>query len=149
MSNFVSYVSGVLELLGPQRRKLPILVAVFFVVSILDLLGIGLVGAYWFYFKLGWDSIHIPFFGDLFIGWAYIPLFILIVMGVFSTSVVDGLDGLAGGLFAIMFGAYSAIALIGGQYDLAIFCAVVAGAMAHFCGLIFRQQDFTWEKLEF
>jgi len=93
---------------------------------------IGLVGAYWFYFKLGWDSIHIPFFGDLFIGWAYIPLFILIVMGVFSTSVVDGLDGLAGGLFAIMFGAYSAIALIGGQYDLAIFCAVVAGAIGAF-----------------
>ncbi len=93
---------------------------------------IGLVGALWFFFKLDWNSIHIPFFGDLFIGWLYIPLFILVVIGTFSTSVVDGLDGLAGGLFAMMYAAYATIALMGHQYDIAIFCAVVAGALMAF-----------------
>lgn len=93
---------------------------------------IGLVGAYWFYVKLGWNSIHIPFLGDTAIGWLYVPLFILMVMGVFSTSVVDGLDGLAGGLFVIMYGAYASIAFIQGQPHIAIFCAVVAGSILAF-----------------
>jgi len=34
---------------------------------------IALVGALWFYFKLDWDVIHIPFVGSYLIGWWYIP----------------------------------------------------------------------------
>ncbi len=93
---------------------------------------IGLVGAYWFFFKLGWNELHIPFHGDVFIGWWYIPLFIAIIMGVFSTSVVDGLDGLAGGIFTIMYSAYSVIAFMRGQEDIAILCAVIAGSILAF-----------------
>ena len=93
---------------------------------------IALAGAYWFFAKLGWDTIHVPFMGDLTIGWWYVPLFVLIVMGVNSTSVVDGLDGLAGGLFTIMFAAYSMLAFLQGQNDIAIFCSVVAGAILAF-----------------
>ncbi len=93
---------------------------------------IGLVGAYWFFFKLGWNSIYVPFLGELFIGWWYIPIFVTVVLGVFSTSVVDGLDGLAGGLFTMMFAAYAVLAFMRDQNDLAIFCAVVAGAILAF-----------------
>ncbi len=93
---------------------------------------IALAGAYWFFVKLGWNSLHVPFLGDVIIGWWYIPIFVLIVMGVNSTSVVDGLDGLAGGLFTIMFAAYSILAFLQGQNDIAIFCAVVAGAILAF-----------------
>lgn len=93
---------------------------------------IGLVGAYWFHVKLGWDVLHIPLAGDLFIGWWYIPLFIAVLMGVFSTSIVDGLDGLAGGIFAILFATFAAIAFARGQFFLAAFCAVLVGTLLAF-----------------
>lgn len=93
---------------------------------------IGLVGAYWFHFKLGWDVLHVPLAGDMFIGWWYIPLFITVIMGVFSSSVVDGLDGLAGGIFAILFLTFAAIAFARGQFFLAAFCAVLVGTLLAF-----------------
>jgi len=93
---------------------------------------IGLVGALWFYFKLDWDTIHIPFIGDLYLGFWYIPLFVLFMLFTFSSSVVDGVDGLSGGVFASIFAAYGAIAFARGQYDLATFCGVVVGALLAF-----------------
>ncbi|MFA6534175.1 MAG: phospho-N-acetylmuramoyl-pentapeptide-transferase [Patescibacteria group bacterium] len=93
---------------------------------------IGLIGGWWFYFKLDWDSIHILFDGSLALGWLFIPFFILVMIAMFSTSVTDGLDGLAGGLFMIMFVAYGAIAFAGGKVDLAAFCGVIAGTLAAF-----------------
>lgn len=93
---------------------------------------ISLVGAYWFYYKLGWDVIHVPFYGDLTLGFWYIPLFILVMIGLFSGSVIDGIDGLAGGVFAIIFGTFAAIAFVRGQYQLAAFCGIVAGSTIAF-----------------
>jgi len=93
---------------------------------------ISLVGAYWFYFKLGWDTIHLPFLGDIQLGYFYIILFIITMIGLFSGSVIDGLDGLAGGVFAIIFAIYSVISFVRGQYDLAAFCGVLAGALIAF-----------------
>jgi len=93
---------------------------------------IGLIGALWFYFKLGWQTIHIPMVGDLGIGFWYIPLFILTVLACWSGGVIDGIDGLAGGTFAIMFGAFSIIAFAQTQYNLAAFCAVLAGSILSF-----------------
>ncbi|HHE76438.1 MAG TPA: hypothetical protein ENL27_00395 [Candidatus Parcubacteria bacterium] len=93
---------------------------------------IGLVGGWWFYFKLGYNTIHIPGDGDVFIGWWYIPLFVLVMLATYSGGVIDGLDGLAGGVFAIIFAAFGGIALFNGQYDLAAFCVVVAGAILAF-----------------
>ncbi len=93
---------------------------------------IGLIGALWFYFKLDWSTIHIPGWGDLQIDGWYIPLFILVMMATYSGGVIDGLDGLAGGAFASIFGAYAGIALFLGQIDLAAFCAVILGALLAF-----------------
>ena len=39
-------ISDMLFLLGDQRRKLPFILATFLVVSLLDLIGVGLVGSY-------------------------------------------------------------------------------------------------------
>ena len=50
----------------------------------------------------------------------------------FSSSVIDGLDGLAGGVMAIIFGAYAGIAFFQNQIDLAAFSAVVAGSILAF-----------------
>lgn len=93
---------------------------------------IALVGAWWFYAKLGVASIHIPFVGELNIGWWYIPLFIIVMFALFSSSIIDGLDGLAGGVFTILFGVFGAIAFAHQQYHVAAFCAVVAGVLLAF-----------------
>jgi len=93
---------------------------------------IGLIGGLWFYYKLGYSTIHIPGNGDLLIGIWYVPLFILVMMAVYSGGIIDGLDGLAGGVFAIIFWAFAGIALFNGQIDLAVFCAVIAGAISAF-----------------
>ena len=93
---------------------------------------IGLVGAYWFFYKLGWNTIHIPGIGDLPIGILYIPLFVIVMLATYSGGVIDGIDGLSGGTFASMFAAFGVIASSRGQIDLAAFCFVVAGAIFAF-----------------
>lgn len=99
----------------------------FFMVAL-----IGLVGAGWFFFKLDWNTIHIPLSGDFYIGGWYIPLFIVTMLASWSGGVIDGLDGLAGGAFAIIFGAFGIIAISQSQFDLAAFCAVIMGTILAF-----------------
>lgn len=93
---------------------------------------IGLIGALWFYFKLDWSTIHVPGLGDFWMGAWYIPFFVLVMMATYSGGVIDGLDGLAGGSFISIFGAYAGIALFLGQIDIAAFCAVILGALLAF-----------------
>lgn len=94
---------------------------------------IALVGAYWFYFKLGWDQMHVPGIGDFVIGFWYVPLFfIVIVATAFSVNEADGLDGLAGGILLFCFGAFAVIAFSKGMVDLAAFCSVIIGALLAF-----------------
>ena len=94
---------------------------------------IALVAAFWFYFKLDWDLIRLPFVGDFQIGWWYIPIFVFIIVATsFSVNETDGLDGLAGGLLAASFAAYGIIAFTQGRYDLATLCGVIVGALLAF-----------------
>jgi len=93
---------------------------------------IGLMGSIWFYQKLGWDMIYIPFIGDVSIGLWYIPLFIIVTIACWSGGIIDGLDGLAGGTLASIFGAFTIIAFSLGKIDLAAFSAVVTGTLIAF-----------------
>jgi len=93
---------------------------------------IGLIGGWWFFAKLGWTTLHIPGAGDISMGIWYIPFFIVVMLAVYAGGVIDGIDGLAGGSFATIFGAFSMIALFRGQIDLAAFCAVLAGTILAF-----------------
>lgn len=93
---------------------------------------IGLVGAWWFYYKLGYQTIHIPGKGDYYLGIWYIPLFIIVQLATYSGGVIDGLDGLAGGAFASIFAAFAAIALANNQIDLAAFSTVIVGTILAF-----------------
>ncbi len=99
---------------------------------------IGLIGGLWFYFKLDWSTIHIPLIYnfpegiDFIIGIWYVPLFIFVMVACWAGGVIDGLDGLSGGIFAAIFGAFSIIAFSQGKADLATFCAVIAGALFAF-----------------
>jgi len=93
---------------------------------------IGLIGGYWFHFRLDWTTLHIPGVGPIEIGILYIPLFVLVMLAVYSGGVIDGLDGLAGGTFASIFTAFAIIALWRGQIDLAAFCMVIVGTLLAF-----------------
>ncbi len=94
------------------------------------LIGIALVGGYWFFAKLGVVDVHLPFIGALHLGWLIIPLFILVVYATANAvNITDGLDGLAGGTTAIAFAAYATIAILEHKYGIAGFCMTVVGAL--------------------
>lgn len=91
------------------------------------------VGAWWFHWKLGYDSIHIPRIGDFTIGWLYVPLFIFIIIAAANAvNITDGLDGLAAGLIIISFSALGVICYAQHLTALAAFCAMVVGATTAF-----------------
>jgi len=101
--------------------------------KIFTLLLLSLVAGLWFHLKLGYETIHVPTFGDIAVGWWYVPIFMFIFIGtVNAVNFTDGLDGLAGGLLAIAFGSFGIIAYVGELYILAGFCAVCVGAIAGF-----------------
>ncbi len=91
------------------------------------------LGAWWFYFKLGFEAVHIPFAGSLHLGWLFIPFFILVVVCTsFAVNQTDGLDGLAGGTLLIAFFAFGLIAYVRGQENLAALIGLVAGGLLAF-----------------
>lgn len=91
----------------------------------------GAIGA-WFYTKLDISAIFLPFVGYFDLGLLFIPFFMLTMLFIYSGGVIDGVDGLAGGVFSIMFGAYGIIAFSNNQIDLAAFCALIMGALLAF-----------------
>jgi phospho-N-acetylmuramoyl-pentapeptide-transferase len=94
---------------------------------------IAAIGAAWFYFKLDWTTLNIPFLGNFEIGAWYIPFFIFVVVATsHSVNITDGLDGLAGGTLLFSFASYAVIAFVLGRYDLAAFCGVIIGALLAF-----------------
>ena len=85
----------------------------------------------WFFFtKLGYSSVHIPFYGSLELGWLVVPLFTFAVVATGNAvNISDGLDGLAGGLLSIAFTCLGFIALLQGNVGLAGFCFTAVGAL--------------------
>ncbi|MBI2636585.1 MAG: phospho-N-acetylmuramoyl-pentapeptide-transferase, partial [Parcubacteria group bacterium] len=91
------------------------------------------VGSWWFFYKLAWDVLYVPFVGRFEIGWWYVPIFIFIIVATaFSVNEADGLDGLAGGLLLAAFGAFGAMAFVSGRFELAAFCGAIVGSLLAF-----------------
>ena len=93
---------------------------------------LGLLAGCWFFYKLGMNSIQIPFDGQLMLGILLIPFVIIVMLATFSGGVIDGLDGLSGGVLASIFSAYAVIAFMNNQRDLAAFSGVITGAILAF-----------------
>ncbi len=87
---------------------------------------------WWFYYKLGVSSIGIPFFGELQLGILFIAFFMFVTLALYAGGIIDGIDGLAGGVFAIIFMTYAGIAFAQEQISLAAFAATVSGALVAF-----------------
>lgn len=114
-------IKGAKDAIGYRYTKIGIIVL------------IGVLIASWLYFKVGMTSIAIPFSTSaLYLGGLFIPFFVIILVAVFSTSVIDGIDGLAGGVLAIIFAAYAAIAFGKNMIDIAALSAVISGGIMAF-----------------
>lgn len=96
--------------------------------ALITAIGIGLG---WFFFvKLGISSFHVPFYGEISVGWLIVPVFAFAVVATGNAvNISDGLDGLAGGLLALSFASFGGIALLQGNALLAGFCFTVVGAL--------------------
>lgn len=90
---------------------------------------VGLLGGWYFAVKLGMTEVNVPFFGMLEIG--VIGTILLFTFAVVATSnavnITDGLDGLAGGVMMLAYGAYAVIAIFQGHWELGAFCLTVVG----------------------
>ena len=92
----------------------------------------GLFAAWWFYSKLEISTVLIPFFGAFDLGIFFILFFLIVLLAVLASGIIDGLDGLSGGVMSIIFGAYGVIALFQNQIDLSALSFVIAGALLAF-----------------
>jgi phospho-N-acetylmuramoyl-pentapeptide-transferase len=126
---FVGLVDDILEIKGSKKGPGGLSLKK----RLLIVLVIGLLCGLWFYFKLEVSTIGLPFpLGQIPLGIFFIPFFALVTIALYSGGVIDGIDGLAGGIFASMFAAYAGIAFYQQQINLAAFCALVVGAILSF-----------------
>jgi phospho-N-acetylmuramoyl-pentapeptide-transferase len=92
----------------------------------------GSITAWWIYTKLGpaWHYIYFPFGLEINLGWFIIPVIIFIVMFTANAvNIADGMDGLAGGMLTMTFGALTLLSWINGLSEIAILNAMVVGAL--------------------
>ena len=102
------------------------------IIKICIILFLGLIISLWFYFKLGITGVYVPFLGMVHLGILFIPFFIFVMLSLWSSSVIDGIDGLSGGILASIFMAYTLISFFNNQTDLAAFSAVITGGILAF-----------------
>lgn len=95
----------------------------------------ALLGAWWFYDKLGWSEVllkipYLPWF-ELWI--FFIPLFwFIIVAAANSVNFTDGLDGLAGWLLLFAYAVYAYITFDQWLFLLSTLCVSICGALIAF-----------------
>ncbi len=130
LASLIGLIDDLLQIFGKgSYAKDPL---IYRKIKIICVCLIGLAISFWFYDKLQHTAVHIPFWRDIELGLWFIPFFIVVMLGVFSSSVIDGMDGLSGGVMAIIFTAYSVIAFVHNQIDISVLCAVVAGGILAF-----------------
>lgn len=122
----VGFANDLLDVHPSGERGITLRMRLLFVLALSAFIG------WWFYAKLGMVAIGIPSDGVLMLGALIIPLFMLVSVCLYAGGVIDGIDGLAGGVFSAAFMAYAGIAYFQNQIDLAAFSATVTGALLAF-----------------
>lgn len=122
----VGLLDDIINIRGQGKGVAGLRSSLKFVMIILTSLVLG----WFFYAKLGYTSIHVPFVGDWQVGVWIIAIFVLVVVSTGNAvNISDGLDGLAGGLLAVSFSVFGMIALLQGHLKIAGFCFTVVGAL--------------------
>lgn len=122
----VGFIDDVINILGKGGKVAGLRPQVKF--GMITLVAAAL--AWFFYHKLGYNSVHLWGSIDLNLGWWLVPLFVLAVVSTSNAvNISDGMDGLAGGLLTSAYGAFGIIALLQGNYGIAGFCFTVVGTL--------------------
>lgn len=87
---------------------------------------------WWFYDKLDVSTVSFFQATPIELGIFFVPFFIFVATCVYMSSVIDGIDGLSGGVFMTVFAGYTGVALLQAQYDIAALCAVFVGSILAF-----------------
>ncbi|OGG41177.1 hypothetical protein A2118_00265 [Candidatus Kaiserbacteria bacterium GWA2_50_9] len=122
----MGFVNDLLDIHPSGERGVRLRTRLFFVTLVSSFIG------WWFYVKLGVDAIGVPGDGTFPLGALIVPLFVVVTLGLYAGGVIDGIDGLAGGVFSTAFMAYAGIAYFQDQINLAAFCATLTGAILAF-----------------
>lgn len=94
------------------------------------ILSIAVAISLYAYLKLGYTGLSVPFLESVSFGWLLVPFFIFVIVATANAvNITDGLDGLAGGLLAIVFAVYTVIAMVQGNLGISIYCATVVGSL--------------------
>src|SRR3989338_3917341 len=121
---FVGFLDDLFEVAGRKGMRLH---SRLFMVAI-----VALLCAWWFYDKLGVSAVNLPLAGVTELGILFVPFFVLVALFIYAGGVIDGIDGLAGGTFAIIFAAYAGIAFFQNQMDIAALSATISGGLLAF-----------------
>lgn len=122
---FIGFISDFLDI-QQSHKELRLLYRLCIITALSLFIG------WWFYAKLDVTSIGIPFGEPFIIGWIIIPFFVLVALALYASGVIDGIDGLSGGVFGAVFASYALIAYTQGQINLAAFSAAVMGSIFAF-----------------
>ena len=94
---------------------------------------IAMISAWWMTTRLGMTSLYVPFVGTLAVGWViFTVVAVMAIVGTYAGSVIDGVDGLSGGVFSIMYLTFGFIAFLQSRYDLAALCFAIVGGLLAF-----------------
>jgi phospho-N-acetylmuramoyl-pentapeptide-transferase len=94
---------------------------------------IALVVAWWMTTKLNIGTVYVPFVGMVGVSWGVLSLIVVLaVVGTYAGSVIDGVDGLSGGVFSIIYVTLGIIAFIQSRNDMAALCFAVVGGLLAF-----------------
>lgn len=129
VGSLVGLIDDLYEISGKQSYKAG---GLSLVVRLAVVGSVALFVAWWFFVKLEISSLGFPFIGDISIGLFFIPFFIFVTLALYASGVIDGIDGLSGGVFASIFTAYAGIAFYQQQIDLAAFSATIVGGLLAF-----------------
>ena len=121
----VGFIDDLFEVSGMRGLKLR--------VRLLFVAATATGAGWWFYDKLDVSAITLPFTHvPLELGALFIPFFVLVALFIYAGGVIDGIDGLAGGIFSIIFAAYAGIAFFQNQMDIAALSAAISGGLLAF-----------------
>jgi len=121
----VGFVDDLL-VIRPGGQGLKLSVRLFIVLLLSTFIG------WWFWDKLDVTAVNIPFGVPLELGVLVVPLFVVLSLSLYASGVIDGIDGLSGGVFGSVFASYAVIAFSQNQIDLAAFCAAILGGLLAF-----------------
>jgi len=107
-------------------KGLSLRVRLFIIIALSTFIG------WWFFAKLGVVSIAVPFATPIVIGWLIIPFFVLVALALYASGVIDGIDGLSGGVFSAIFASYTLIAFTQSQFNIAALSAAILGGLLAF-----------------